>query len=99
MRLLMPPFRLSLALTMTLTCALALSAQKPAAHSSSILDPQAGTTESEPVTRAPAQNPTLPAGPQEIEMASGGLNQRPLRQNPSLLSRGSPENRRTGNPP
>ena len=60
-------FRLSLALTMA--CALPLSAQEPAAHpSNSFLDPQAGTTESELVTRALAQNPALTAVRQEIEI-------------------------------
>ena len=80
----MPRFRLSLVLTMV--CALSLSAQQPAAHSSSsFLDPQTGTTESELVTRALAQNPTLAAVRKEIEMASGGVTQARLRKNPSLI--------------
>ena len=83
-------FRLSLALTMA--CALPLSAQEPAAHpSNSFLDPQAGTTESELVTRALAQNPTLAAVRQEIEMASGGVTQARLRKNPSLIVGGLKE--------
>ena len=62
-----------------------MSAQEPAAHSSSsFLDPQAGATESELVTRALAQNPTLAAVRQEIEMARGGVTQARLRKNPSL---------------
>src|SRR6266852_9305653 len=92
MRLLMPLLRLSLAITMTLTCALLLSAQEPVAHSSSsFLDPQAGTTESELVTRALAQNPTLTAVRQEIEMARGALTQARLRKNPSLTAGGLQE--------
>ncbi len=83
-------FRLSLALTMA--CALPLSAQEPAAHpSNSILDPQAGTTESELVTRALAQNPTLAAVRQEIEMARGAVTQARLRKNPSLTAGGLQE--------
>jgi len=76
-------FRLLLALAMA--CALPLYAQEPVAHESdSFLDPQAGTTESELVTRALAQNPTLAAVRQEIEMARGGVTQARLRKNPSL---------------
>ena len=83
-------FRLSLALTMA--CALSLSAQESVAHPSNIfLDPQAGTTESELVTRALAQNPTLAAVRQEIEMARGGLTQARLRKNPSLTAGGLQE--------
>jgi cobalt-zinc-cadmium efflux system outer membrane protein len=83
-------FRLSLALTMA--CALPLSAQEPAAHpSDGFLDPQAGTTESELVTRALAQNPTLAAVRQEIEMARGGVTQARLRKNPSLTAGGLQE--------
>src|SRR5258707_5244632 len=79
--------RLSLALTMA--CALPLSAQEPVAHpSTSFLDPQAGTTESELVTRALAQNPTLAAVRQEIEIARGGVTQARLRKNPSLTAGG-----------
>src|SRR5258707_15347626 len=86
----MPRFPLSLVLTMV--CALPLSAQLPASHSStSFLDPQAGTTESELVTRALAQNPTLAAVRQEIEMASGGVTQARLRKNPSLIVGGLKE--------
>src|SRR6266404_4678098 len=82
-------FRLSLVLTMV--CA-PLSAQQPAAHSSSsFLDPQAGATESELVTRALAQNPTLAAVRQEIEMARGGVTQARLRKNPSLIVGGLQE--------
>jgi cobalt-zinc-cadmium efflux system outer membrane protein len=82
--------RLSLALTIALTCTLPLSAQEP--HSStSFLDPQAGTTESELVTRALAQNPTLAAARQEIEMAHGGVTQARLRKNPSLVVGGLQE--------
>src|SRR6266849_1077679 len=92
MRLLMTPFRLSLALTITLTRALPLSAQVPSAHSSSsFLDAQAGTTESELVSRALAQNPTLAALRQEIEMARGGVIQARLRKNPSLTAGGLQE--------
>jgi cobalt-zinc-cadmium efflux system outer membrane protein len=91
MRLLMP-FRLSLAFTIALSCTLPLSAQEPAAHSSSsFLDPQAGATESELVTRALAQNPTLAAVRQEIEMARGGVTQARLRKNPSLIVGGLQE--------
>jgi len=69
-----------------------LSAQQPAARSSSsFLDPQAGATESELVTRALAQNPTLAAVRQEIEMASGGVTQARLRKNPSLIVGGLKE--------
>src|SRR5258708_34678869 len=86
----MLPFHLSLALTMA--CALPLSAQEPVAHpDTSFLDPQAGTTESELVTRALAQNPTLAAVRQEIEMASGGVTQARLRKNPSLIVGGLKE--------
>src|SRR5229473_7250311 len=86
----MLPFRLSLALTMA--CALPLSAQEPVAPpSTSFLDPQAGTTESELVTRALAQNPTLAAVRQEIEMARGGVTQARLRKNPSLVVGGLQE--------
>src|SRR5713226_9767830 len=92
MRLLTPPLRLSLALTMALTGALPLAAQEPVAHtSSSFLDPQAGTTESELVTRALAQTPTLAAVRQEIEMARGGVTQARLRKNPSLIVGGLQE--------
>src|SRR6266404_7530086 len=88
----MLPFRLSLALTIALTRTLPLSAQEPAAHSSSsFLDPQAGATESELVTRALAQNPTLAAVRQEIEMARGGVTQARLRKNPSLIVGGLQE--------
>jgi outer membrane protein, heavy metal efflux system len=83
-------FRLSLALTMM--CVLPLPAQEPAAHSSSsFVDPQAGATESELVTRALAQNPTLVAVRQEIEMARGGVTQARLRKNPSLTVGGLQE--------
>jgi cobalt-zinc-cadmium efflux system outer membrane protein len=86
----MPRLRLSLVLTMV--WALPLSAQERAAHSSSsFLDPQAGATESELVTRALAQNPTLAAVRQEIEMAGGGLTQARLRKNPSLIVGGLKE--------
>ncbi len=86
----MPYFRLSLVLTMM--CALPLSAQQPAARSSrSFLDPQAGATESELVTRALAQNPTLAAVRKEIEMAGGGVTQARLRKNPSLIVGGLKE--------
>src|SRR6266852_6279286 len=86
----MPLFPLSLVLT--IVCALALSAQQPVGHSSSsFLDPQAGATESELVTRALAQNPTLAAVRQEIEMASGGVTQARLRKNPSLIVGGLKE--------
>src|SRR5258708_15844611 len=86
----MLPFHLSLALTMA--CALPLSAQEPVAHpDTSFLDPQAGTTESELVTRALAQNPTLAAVRQEIEMARGGVTQARLRKNPSLTAGGLQE--------
>src|SRR5260370_2718787 len=92
----MLPFHLSLALTMA--CALPLSAQQPVAHpATSFLDPQAGNTESELVTRALAQNPTLAAVPQEIEMAPGDATQARLRKNPSLTARGLPETRRQDN--
>jgi outer membrane protein, heavy metal efflux system len=83
-------FRLSLALTMA--CALPLSAQESVAHpSNSFLDPQAGITESELVTRALTQNPTLTAVRQEIEMARGGLTQARLRKNPLLTAGGLQE--------
>jgi cobalt-zinc-cadmium efflux system outer membrane protein len=83
-------FRLSLALMMI--CALPLSAQEPAADSSSsFLDPQAGTTESELVTRALAQNPTLAAVRREIEMGRGSVTQARLRKNPSLVVGGLQE--------
>src|SRR5260370_20845608 len=86
----MLPFHLSLALTMA--CALPLSAQEPVAHpSTSFLDPQTGTIESELVTRALAQNPTLAAVRQEIEMARGGVTQARLRKNPSLTLGGLQE--------
>jgi outer membrane protein, heavy metal efflux system len=88
----MLPYSLSLALTIALTCRLPLSAQEPAAHSSgSFLDLQGGTTESELVTRALAQNPTLAAARQEIEMARGGVTQARLRKNPSLTAGGLQE--------
>jgi cobalt-zinc-cadmium efflux system outer membrane protein len=75
-----------------MACALPLPAQEPVAHSSnSFLDPQAGTTESELVTRALAQNPTLAAVRQEIEMARGGVTQARLRKNPSLTAGGLQE--------
>jgi cobalt-zinc-cadmium efflux system outer membrane protein len=83
-------FRLSLALTMA--CALQLSAQESVAHpSNNFLDSQAGTTESDLVTRALGQNPTLSAVRQEIEMARGGLTQARLRKNPSLTAGGLQE--------
>src|SRR5229473_3410132 len=86
----MPRFRLSL--VFTIVCALRGSAQQPAARSSSsFLDPQAGATESELVTRALAQNPTLAAVRQEIEMARGGVTQARLRKNPSLVVGGLQE--------
>src|SRR5260370_41024133 len=86
----MLPFHLSLALTMG--CALPLSAQEPVAHpSTSFLDPQTGTIESELVTRALAQNPTLAAVRQEIEMARGGVTHARLRKNPSLTVGGLQE--------
>ena len=86
----MPRFPLSLLLTGA--CALPLAAQQPAAHSaSSFLDPQAGATESELVTRALAQNPTLAAVRLEIEMAGGGVTQARLRKNPSLIVGGLQE--------
>src|SRR5260370_12542553 len=86
----MLPFLLSLAVTMA--CALPLSAQEPVAHpATSFLDPQTGTTESELVARALAQNPTLTAVRQEIEMARGGLTQARLRKNPSLTAGGLQE--------
>jgi outer membrane protein, heavy metal efflux system len=73
-------------------CALTLSAQEPVEQlSSSILDPQTGTTESELVTRALAQNPALAAVRQEIEMARGGVTQARLRKNPSLTAGGLQE--------
>jgi cobalt-zinc-cadmium efflux system outer membrane protein len=85
-------FRLSLTLMIALTGALFLSAQEPdALSSSSFLDPQAGSTESELVTRALAQNPTLVAVRQEIEMARGGVTQARLRKNPSLTVGGLQE--------
>jgi cobalt-zinc-cadmium efflux system outer membrane protein len=88
----MLPYSLSLALTIAVTCTLPLSAQEPAAHSSSsFLDLQAGTTESELVTRALAQNPTLAAARQEIEMVRGGVTQARLRKNPSLTAGGLQE--------
>jgi len=88
----MPLFRLLVAITITLTRALPLFAQEPAAHSSSsFLDPRAGATESELVTRALAQNPTLAAVRQEIEMAGGGVTQARLRKNPSLIVGGLQE--------
>jgi len=84
--------RLRLSLALTMACALPLPAQEPVAHSSnSFLDPQAGTTESELVTRALAQNPTLAAVRQEIEMARGGVTQARLRKNPSLTAGGLQE--------
>jgi len=86
----MAHFRLSLVIAMV--CALPLSAQQLAAHSSSnFLDPQAGSTESDLVRRALALNPTLAAVRQEIEMASGGVTQARLRKNPSLLVGGLQE--------
>jgi cobalt-zinc-cadmium efflux system outer membrane protein len=88
----MLPIRLLLALTIALTWALPLSAQEPAAHPSpSFLDPQTGITESELVTRALAQNPTLAAVRQEIEMARGSVTQARLRKNPSLIVGGLQE--------
>jgi cobalt-zinc-cadmium efflux system outer membrane protein len=75
-----------------MVCALPLSAQQPAARSSSsFLDPQAGATESDLVTRALAQNPTLAGVRQEIEMAQGGVTQARLRKNPSLIVGGLQE--------
>jgi outer membrane protein, heavy metal efflux system len=94
MRLLLPRFRLAFAISSALTvaCALTLSAQEPVAQSSSsILDPRTGTTESELVTRALAQNPSLAAVRQEIEMAHGGVTQARLRKNPSLTAGGLQE--------
>jgi cobalt-zinc-cadmium efflux system outer membrane protein len=92
MHLRIPTFRLSRAFTIALICTFPLSAQEPAAHSSSsFLDPQAGTSESELVTRALAQNPTLAAVRQEIEMARGGVTQARLRKNPSLAAGGLQE--------
>ena len=86
----MPRFRLSLVLTVV--CSLTLSAQQPAVYSSSsFLDPQAGSSESDLVTRALAQNPTLAAVRQEIEMARGGVTQARLRKNPSLIIGGLQE--------
>src|SRR6266481_4736651 len=88
----MSMLRFRLSLTLTIACALPLSAQESVAHpSNSFLDPQAGTTESEPVTRALAQNPTLTAVRQEIEMARGGVTQARLRKNPSLIVGGLQE--------
>jgi cobalt-zinc-cadmium efflux system outer membrane protein len=76
-------FEISLALTVA--CPLTVSAQEPVAlSSSSILDSLTGTTESELVTRALAQNPTLAAVRQEIQIARGGVTQARLRKNPSL---------------
>src|SRR5258708_15140763 len=86
----MLPFHLSLALTMA--CALPLSAQEPVAHpDTSFLDPQAGTTDSALVARVLAQNPTLAAVRQEIEMARGGVTQARPRKNPSLTAGGLQE--------
>ena len=88
----MSMLRLRSSLVFTMACALALSAQEPVAHSSnSFLDPQAGATESELITRALAQNPTLAAVRQEIEMARGGVTQARLRKNPSLIVGGLQE--------
>src|SRR5258708_25103716 len=95
----MLPFSLSLALTIALTCTLRLSAQEPAAHSSSsFLDLQAGTTETELVTRALAQNPTLAAARQEIEIGRGGLNQARPPQKPGPTPPWHPQKPRPGNP-
>src|SRR5258708_36263377 len=95
----MLPFSLSLALTIALTCTLRLSAQEPAAHSSSsFLDLQAGTTESELVTRALAQNPTLAAARQEIEMARRGGTQARPPQKPAPNPRWRPGNPGQGHP-
>src|SRR5882757_4543441 len=94
MRLLLLRFRLAFAISFALTvaCGLTLSAQGPVAQSpSSILDPQTGTTESELVTRALAQNPTLAAVRQKIEMARSGVTQARLRKNPSLTAGGLQE--------
>ncbi len=60
-------------------------------QSGNYLDLQTGTTESELVTRALAQNPTLAAARQEIEIARGGLTQARLRKNPSLMIGGLKE--------
>jgi cobalt-zinc-cadmium efflux system outer membrane protein len=77
-------FNLPLALAIALTCA-PLSAQQPVADSSSsIVDQQVGTTESELVARALGQNPTLAAVRKDIEMARGSVTQARLRKNPSL---------------
>src|SRR5260370_13206277 len=88
----MSMLRFRLSLTLTIACAVPLSAQESVAHpSNNFLDPQAGTTESELVTRALAQNPILTAVRQEIEMARGGLTQARLRKNPSLTAGGLQE--------
>lgn len=74
------------------TCVLPVSAQEPAARpASSFLDSQSGTTESDLVARALAQNPTLAADRQEIAMARGGVTQARLRKNPSLTTGGLKE--------
>jgi outer membrane protein, heavy metal efflux system len=79
-------------LTITIACALSLSAQEPVPRPSNhFLDPQAGATESELVKRALAQNPSLAAVRQEIEMARGGVTQARLRKNPLLTVGGLQE--------
>src|SRR5260370_2005719 len=88
----MSMLRFPLSLTLAMACALPLSAQESVAHASnSFLDQQAGAIESELVTRALAQNPTLAGVRQEIEMARGGLTQARLRKNPSLTGGGLQE--------
>jgi len=86
-----PPLylRISFALAVVLQSKLPLAAQEMVArHSESFLDPENGSTESDLVKRALAQNPTFAADRQEIEMARGGVTQARLRKNPSLTAGG-----------
>lgn len=92
MRLQIQTVRPSLALMGMLAFLPPLYAQEPGALASSrFLDPQAGVTESDLVTRALDQNPTLAAERREIEMARGGVTQARLRKNPSLTVGGLKE--------
>ena len=84
--------RFYLVLLAVLACSAPLRAQNmDSPPTSRFLDPQNGLTESELVTRALANNPSLAAQRQTIESAKGALAQAQLRANPSLAVGGLKE--------
>ncbi len=85
-------WRVSLLSMAAVAVAVSLCAQelKPRL-ASDFIDAQQGTTEAELVARALAQNPTLLAQRQQIEIAKGSLTQAGLRKNPSLTLDGLKE--------